>query len=140
MVLNELGSKLANALSSLSKHTIIDEEIMEDVLKEITKALLSADVNVQYVVQMKKNIVKAVDINDLAGGINAKKVLEKAVFNELCNMLDGGDAKSEVRAKFVPKKGKPKALSCLWVYKVAVKQRLAQNTRVITLGKGLSQR
>ena len=65
MVLNELGSKLANALSSLSKHTIIDEEIMEDVLKEITKALLSADVNVQYVVQMKKNIVKAVDILSL---------------------------------------------------------------------------
>ena len=53
MVLNDLGSKLANALSSLSKHTVIDEEIMEDVLKEITKALLSADVNVQYVVQMK---------------------------------------------------------------------------------------
>lgn len=107
MVLNDLGSKLANALSSLSKHTVIDEEIMEDVLKEITKALLSADVNVQYVVQMKKNIVKAVDIDDLAGGINAKKMLEKAVFNELCNMLDGGDAKSEVKAKFVPKKGKP---------------------------------
>ena len=63
MVLNDLGSKLAKALSSLSKHTVIDEEIMEDVLKEITKALLSADVNVQYVVQMKKNIVKTVNID-----------------------------------------------------------------------------
>ena len=81
MVLNDLGSKLAKALSSLSKHTVIDEEIMEDVLKEITKALLSADVNVQYVVQMKKNIVKTVNIDELASGLNAKKVLEKAVFN-----------------------------------------------------------
>jgi signal recognition particle subunit SRP54 len=107
MVLNDLGSKLAKALSSLSKHTVIDEEIMEDVLKEITKALLSADVNVQYVVQMKKNIVKTVNIDELASGLNAKKVLEKAVFNELCNMLDGGEAKSEIKAKFVPKKGKP---------------------------------
>ena len=32
MVLNDLGSK-CERLSSLSKHTVIDEEIMEDVLK-----------------------------------------------------------------------------------------------------------
>ena len=91
MVLNESGSKLANALSSLSKHTIIDEEIMQDVLKEYESFTVRRCERPVRSSDEEKNIVKAVDINDLAGGINAKKVLEKAVFNELCNMLDGGD-------------------------------------------------
>ena len=54
MVLNELGSKLAQALRVMGEHTVVDEEIMEACLKEVCKALLQADVNVQYVVQMKK--------------------------------------------------------------------------------------
>ena len=105
MVLGELGSALAGALRKLGEHTVVDEEVMDACLKEVTKALLQADVNVQYVVQMKKNIVKQVNIQELAAGLNARKLLEKAVFNELVNMLEGGG--SEVKEKFVPKKGKP---------------------------------
>ena len=105
MVLGELGSALAGALRKLGEHTVVDEEVMDACLKEVTKALLQADVNVQYVVQMKKNIVKQVNIQELAAGLNARKLLEKAVFNELVNMLEGGE--TEVKEKFVPKKGKP---------------------------------
>jgi signal recognition particle subunit SRP54 len=89
MVLGELGSALAGALRKLGEHVVVDETVMDVCLKEVTRALLQADVNVQYVVQMKKNIVKAVSINELAAGLNARKLLEKAVFNELCQMLTG---------------------------------------------------
>lgn len=71
----------------------------------MTKALLQADVNVQYVVAMKKNIVKSVNIHELAAGLNARKLLEKAVFQELCRMLEGGEL--ETREKYTPKKGQP---------------------------------
>jgi signal recognition particle subunit SRP54 len=71
----------------------------------VTKALLQADVNVQYVVAMKKNIVKSVNIHELAAGLNARKLLEKAVFQELCRMLEGGEL--ETREKYTPKKGQP---------------------------------
>ena len=53
MVLGELGTALAGALKKLGEHTVVDEEIMEACLKEVTRALLQADVNVQYVVKMK---------------------------------------------------------------------------------------
>ena len=66
MVLGELGSALAGALRKLGEHTVVDEEIMEACLKEVTKALTAADVNIAYVVQMKKNIVKSVNISELA--------------------------------------------------------------------------
>ena len=61
---------------------------MEACLKEVRRRTLQADVNVQYVVRMKKNIVKAVNIQEPAAGLNARKLLEKAVFTELCNMLE----------------------------------------------------
>ena len=84
---------------------MVDEEIMEACLKEVTKALTAADVNIAYVVQMKKNIVKSVNISELAAGLNAKKLLEKAVFREICRMLEGGEL--ETKEKYAPKKGKP---------------------------------
>ena len=105
MVLGELGSALAGALRKLGEHTVVDEEIMEACLKEVTKALTAADVNIAYVVQMKKNIVKSVNISELAAGLNAKKLLEKAVFREICRMLEGGEL--ETKEKYAPKKGKP---------------------------------
>ena len=54
---------------------------------------------------MKKNIVKSVNISELAAGLNAKKLLEKAVFREICRMLEGGEL--ETKEKYAPKKGKP---------------------------------
>ena len=107
MVLGELGNALAGALRKLGEHTVVDEEVMDACLKEVTKALLQADVNVQYVVQMKKNIVKAVNINELAAGLNARKLLEKAVFTELVSMLEGGALKETPKKKYAPVKGKP---------------------------------
>ena len=107
MVLGELGNALAGALRKLGEHTVVDEEVMDACLKEVTKALLQADVNVQYVVQMKKNIVKAVNIQELAAGLNARKLLEKAVFTELCAMLEGGRLKEEPKKKYAPTKGNP---------------------------------
>jgi len=119
MVLGELGTALAGALRKLGEHTVIDAEVMDACLKEVTRALLQADVNVQYVVQMKKNIVKTVNIDELAAGLNARKLLEKAVFQELCQMLEGTSIASAplarggketaitTSAKYAPKKGKP---------------------------------
>lgn len=105
MVLNELGSKISGALRAMSSSTTVDEAAMEACLKEITKALLQADVNVGLVVNLKKNIVKAVNIKELASGMNAGKVIQKAVFQELVALLDcGKDAKANL---YTPKKGKP---------------------------------
>ena len=47
MVLAELGRKITNALHSLSKATIINEEVLNSLLKEVCSALLEADVNIK---------------------------------------------------------------------------------------------
>ena len=63
---------------------------MNDMLQEICKALLQADVNVAQVKKMRESIKNNVDVEALAGGLNKRKMLEQAVCNELCSMLDPG--------------------------------------------------
>ncbi|KAJ7373154.1 Signal recognition particle [Desmophyllum pertusum] len=54
MVLADLGRKITTALRSLSNATIINEEVLGAMLKEVCAALLEADVNVQLVRDSEK--------------------------------------------------------------------------------------
>ncbi len=90
MVLAELGSKIAGALRSLATKTVIDQESLDALIKEITTALLKSDVNVKVVAQLKKNIKAKVDLEELGSGVNKRRVIQKAIFDELCAMLDPG--------------------------------------------------
>ena len=90
MVLAELGSKVAFALRKMTQATVVDQQVMNDMLNEICRALLQADVNVSQVKRMKEAINKQVDVEALAGGLNKRKMLEQAVCNELISMLDPG--------------------------------------------------
>ena len=56
MVLADLGRKITSALKSLSNATVINEEVLNLMLKEICAALLEADVNVQLVQKLRANI------------------------------------------------------------------------------------
>lgn len=56
MVLADLGRKITSALKSLSNATVINEEVLNAMLKEICAALLEADVNVQMVKALRTNI------------------------------------------------------------------------------------
>ena len=49
MVLADLGRKINMALHSLSKATVINEEVLNSMLKDICAALLEADVNIRWI-------------------------------------------------------------------------------------------
>ena len=68
MVLADLGRKITNALNSLGKATVIDEEVLNAMLKEICTALLEADVNIRLVKQLKDNVKQAIDFDEVAQG------------------------------------------------------------------------
>ncbi|KAH6572394.1 hypothetical protein BASA61_006116 [Batrachochytrium salamandrivorans] len=101
MVLAELGQRINTALKSLTKTTVIDEEALDAILKEVCGALLESDVNVRLVQSLRKNIKTIVNINELATGINKRRIIQKAIFDELCRLVDPGE---DVVA-FKPKKG-----------------------------------
>lgn len=56
MVLADLGKRLTTALRNMTNSTVIDEEVLNEMLKELCAALLESDVNVKLVANLRKNI------------------------------------------------------------------------------------
>ncbi|OAY79496.1 Signal recognition particle 54 kDa protein 2 [Ananas comosus] len=100
MVLAQLGGSISRALQQMSNATIIDEKVLSECLNEISRALLQADVQFKLVRDMQANIKRIVNLDDLAAGHNKRRIIQQAIFNELCKMLDPG------KPSFTPKKGK----------------------------------
>ncbi|SAM03981.1 hypothetical protein [Absidia glauca] len=90
MVLADLGRKINSALADLTKAPVIDEKVLDAVLKDICGALLMSDVNIMLVGKLRNNVKKAVNVPDLGGGVNKKRIIEKAVMDELYNLVDPG--------------------------------------------------
>ncbi|XP_077420880.1 signal recognition particle subunit SRP54 isoform X1 [Vanacampus margaritifer] len=100
MVLADLGRKITSALRSLSNATIINEEVLNSMLKEVCAALLEADVNIKLVKQLRENVKAAIDLEEMASGLNKRRMIQHAVFKELVKLVDPG-----VKA-WTPSKGK----------------------------------
>lgn len=77
MVLAELGQRISHALATLSAAPVIDEAMLDACLKEISTALLQADVNVRLVMAMRNNVKKRVNVEEMGQGLNKQKVIEK---------------------------------------------------------------
>ena len=56
------------------------------MLKEICTALLEADVNVKLVGRLRQNVREAIDFDEMAAGLNKRKIIQSSVFNELCRV------------------------------------------------------
>ena len=121
MVLEALGSRIAGALRNMSAKTVMDEETLDEALKEIARALLEADVNVKQVSLLRRNIKAAVRWSELPPGANKRRIVQKAVFDELCRMLDPGEpplSPERQRANvvmFVGLQGNGKTTTCVKV-------------------------
>ncbi|MDP2845852.1 MAG: signal recognition particle receptor subunit alpha, partial [Candidatus Methanoperedens sp.] len=56
MVLDKLGSSLQDAIKKLVGAGRIDEKIVDEVVKDIQRAMLQADVNVRHVMTLSQKI------------------------------------------------------------------------------------
>ncbi|KAJ3273026.1 Signal recognition particle, partial [Borealophlyctis nickersoniae] len=96
----DLGRKINDALRNLSQESVIDEKLLDSILKDICFALLQADVNASLVGNLRKNVKKIVNFDELAAGVNKRRLIQRAIHEELCRLVDPG-----VEA-WKPKKGK----------------------------------
>ena len=99
MVLFDLGNRITGALRNLSNKSVVDQEAIDEMLKEIGNALLAADVNLKQVLAMRQNIKAKVNLEEM-GARDRRRIIQQAVFDEMCNMMDPGTK------PFVPKKQK----------------------------------
>ena len=84
----------------------VSVQVLDACLKEITTALLQADVNVKLVMNLRTNVKTRANNADKGAGLNKRKIIEKAVVDELSSMLSSGSATDEKQLVDL-KKGKP---------------------------------
>lgn len=90
MVLDKLGDSLKGTLSKIKNSITVDRSLVEEILKEIQKALLSSDVNVRLVLDVTKNIRKrAIEENNKA--LDKREHLVTIIYEELSKFLGVGE-------------------------------------------------
>ncbi|MCJ1347221.1 Signal recognition particle, partial [Peltigera leucophlebia] len=104
MVLQDLGRRINAAVSDLTRSSNLDEKAFDGMLKEICAALLEADVNVKLVGTLRKSIKATVNFKDIPPAVNKKRLIQKAVFDELVKLVDPH------AEPFKPRKGKPNVI------------------------------
>jgi len=91
MVLDDLGDSLKGTLKKIANAVHIDSKLVKEVVRDIQRALLQADVNVKLVLELSKKIEKrALSEKPPAGTSNREHVI-KIVYEELVEIL--GDSK-----------------------------------------------
>jgi signal recognition particle subunit SRP54 len=89
MVLEKLGESLKNTLQKLTKSLFINDTILNEIIKDIQKALLQSDVNVKLVFQLTQNIKERAKQEELPPGLSKKEQLITIVYEELTKFLGG---------------------------------------------------
>lgn len=86
-MLGNLGKNLTNTMKKLAGMSIIDEEVVKEVVKEIQRALIQSDVNIKLVLKLSKSIEERALKEEPPKGITPKEHIITIVYEELVNLL-----------------------------------------------------
>lgn len=99
MVLDNLGSKLRDALGKMASSVFVDEKKVNELVKEIQRALLQADVNVKLVLELSNSIKGRVLKEKPTGAISKREQVVHIVYEELVKFLGESEQKLEIKVK-----------------------------------------
>jgi signal recognition particle subunit SRP54 len=87
MALDKLGSSLTSAIKKLFKAGVVDEAAVKELVRDIQRALLQADVNVQLVLEISKRIEERALNEKVPPGISRREHVIKVVYEELTRFV-----------------------------------------------------
>ncbi len=146
-MLEALGKQLNMAVKKMLRKPSVDEEVVNEVLRDIQRALIHADVDVELVFSLSKNIKEKVLQKELPKAINRKTYTISIIYNELVRLLGGnkidkavdrgtlmfvgiqgsGKTTSVVKtAYYFKRKGKKPAVICADVFRPGAYEQLKQ--------------
>jgi signal recognition particle subunit SRP54 len=87
MVLDNLGSSLRGTMDTLRGKSRLDEEDVQEIVKEIQRSLLQADVEVDLVMDLSSNIEERALNEEPPGGTSARDHILKIVYEEMVEVV-----------------------------------------------------
>jgi signal recognition particle subunit SRP54 len=95
MALDRLGSSLTGAIKKLFRAGVVDEAAVKELVRDIQRALLQADVNVKLVLGISKQIEERALKEKVPPGISRREHVIKVVYEELTRFV--GDKPVPIR-------------------------------------------
>lgn len=99
MVLDKLSDSLKNTLQKIAKSLFVDEKLINELIKDIQRALLQADVNVKLVFDLTEKIKNRALNEESPKGLTKKEQIINIVYEELVNFLGKEQHKIEIKQK-----------------------------------------
>lgn len=150
MVLEKLGEGLRGTLQKIAKSMFVDDRLLNELVKDLQRSLLHADVNVKLVLELTNTIKRRAKEEPTPPGLTKKEQLINIVYEELVKFLGGeleqyklpdrkpyvvmllglfGSGKTTTAgklAKYAQKRGKKVALVGLDIHRPAAMDQLEQ--------------
>lgn len=99
MVLDALGESLRKTLSKVTKAGFIDKKLVLELVKDLQKSLMQADVNVKLVLDISNKIKERALEEKPPAGITAREHLVNILYEELAIFLGGKAEELEIKKK-----------------------------------------
>jgi signal recognition particle subunit SRP54 len=95
-MLDKLGTSLKDALKKLAGKTVVDRAAVEELVRDLQRALIQSDVNVKLVMQLSQSIkTRALD-EQPPKGMNVREHVLRIVYQELVRLVgSAGEVKLE---------------------------------------------
>ena len=100
MILEKLGNAFKKAISNIANAIFLDKKKVNDIVKEIQRALLEADVDVKLVFEISEGIKKQALSEKSA--LEKKEQLIKLIHDELVNILGKKEHEFKIDQKKKP--------------------------------------
>src|SRR5512136_1803748 len=82
MALDRLGSSLYDAIKKIFRASVVDEAAVKELVRDIQRALLQADVNVKLVLDISKRIEERALKENVPPGVSRREHVIKVVYEE----------------------------------------------------------
>jgi len=86
MVLERIGNALMSGIKKISNAVFLDKKLIDGVVKDLQRALIEADVNVELVLSLSSKI-KKLAYDETIKGIDKKEQLIKLIHDEIALLL-----------------------------------------------------
>ncbi len=98
MVLDSLGKSLRSVLQKIARGSAVDEALLSEVVRDIQRALLQADVNVQLTLDLTQRVRRRATEEKPPAGASLRDFLVRIIYEEIRGIL-GKDRPFDVKPK-----------------------------------------
>jgi signal recognition particle subunit SRP54 len=88
-MLDRLGTGLKDALKKLAGRPVVDRAAVEELVRDLQRVLIQADVNVKLVMELSQTIKRRALEEEPPRGMSAREHVLRIVYQELVNLMGG---------------------------------------------------